>query len=97
MLFLVLFPKKQSKDTNWRSKHKPVDFESTSSKDVLNRAIARAVVGRGQAGPGGMAGNCGHCYAPRCWCVGVCYDTRRCDESCLTLLTCSLEVVKSKA
>ena len=42
-------------------------------------------------------GNCGHCYAPRCWCVGVCYDTRRCDESCLTLLTCSLEVVKSKA
>ena len=29
--------------------------------------------------------------------VLVCCDTRRCDESCLTLLTCSLEVVKSKA
>ena len=45
MLYLVLCPKKQSEDTNWRSKHKPVDFESTSSKDVLNPAIARAVVG----------------------------------------------------
>ena len=47
---MVLFLKKHSKDTNWRSKHKPVDFESTSSKDVLNPAIARAAVGRGQTG-----------------------------------------------
>ena len=89
-LFLVLFLKKHSKDTNWRSKHKPVDFESTSSKDVLNPAIARAGTDRrvtvDTATP--LAAGAG---------VLVCCDTRRCDESCLTLLTCSLEVVKSKA
>ena len=71
------------------------------SQQVVKMFWIPASRGRRWWGGDRPAGNCGHCYAPRCWCwcVGVCYgcDTRRCDESCLALLTCSLEVVKSKA